>query len=171
MSTKTDAKAAPLPKSEDRAFPIPLTLRTLGIVLVLVAIGISGYMSYTQLNPSVDIVCTKGNTFNCQTVEQSSYSKLFGIPLALLGLFTNLGILGLFVLEDRLAILEQFGISLQFLVVLFATVFSVYLIYLQAEIIGSWCQWCLAHEIAIFALFGVTVLRLRNLMATLGEDD
>lgn len=133
--------------------------RNLSFAILLAAILISGYLSYLKV-ANVDAQCVASGTFDCGTVLNSAYSELAGIPIAWLGLATNLLVVGLLVLENRIGILREFGVALVFGVVLFATLFSVYLIYIQAVVIQAYCPWCLTHEALIFLLFGVSVYRL-----------
>jgi len=51
-------------------------------------------------------------------------------------------------------------------VVLFAFLYSVYLVYLQAFRIQAYCVWCLTHEALITVLF---VAWLRETLVTLNE--
>lgn len=131
----------------------------LSLLILVAAIGVSSYLSYLKFD-DVAAVCVQGGSFDCGTVLNSVYSELMGIPIAYLGLFTNLVIVALLLLEKRAAMFREYGPILTFGVVLFATVFSVYLIYIQAAVIGAYCPWCLTHEALIFALFGLVSWRL-----------
>ncbi|MBC8100034.1 MAG: hypothetical protein H7Y11_11375 [Armatimonadetes bacterium] len=63
------------------------TLWHISLLLVLVGIGISGYLSYVKLT-DVPMVCAANSVFNCEAVQSSAYSRIFGIPIAWLGLAT-----------------------------------------------------------------------------------
>ncbi|NDJ61047.1 MAG: vitamin K epoxide reductase family protein [Chloroflexi bacterium] len=128
------------------------------IVLVL-AILVSGYLSYLKLS-NESAVCVQGSVFDCGVVLNSIYSEVAGIPIAWLGLATNLLVVGLLVLESRIGLLRNYGPALVFGVVLFAFLYSVYLVYLQAFVIGAFCPWCLTHEALIAVLFGLALWRL-----------
>jgi uncharacterized membrane protein len=51
-------------------------------------------------------------------------------------------------------------------IVLFAFLFSVFLVYVQAAIIRAFCPWCLTHEALITILFGLSAWRLRGVFNT-----
>ncbi|GAB4511115.1 MAG: hypothetical protein OHK0046_08760 [Anaerolineae bacterium] len=145
-----------------------LSARNLSFVVLVFAIGVSGYLSYLKVS-NVQPVCVEGGQFDCGVVLNSAYSELGGIPIAWLGLATNLIVLTLLVLEPRVEFLRYNGVALVFGIVLFAFLFSVYLVYVQAAIIRAFCPWCLTHEALITVLFGLSIWRLREWFG--GEDD
>jgi uncharacterized membrane protein len=67
-------------------------------------------------------------------------------------------------LQDRIPLLQQFGVTLFFGVILFAFGFSVYLVYAQAVLIKAYCPWCLSHEALMTLIFIASIFRLRNAM-------
>ena len=136
-------------------------LRTLSLVLVVVGIVISGYLSYVKL-ADAEIICVEGERLNCDVVQNSRYAEFAGIPVAYLGLATYLVIGALILLENRINFLHENGLLLLLGIVLFAFFYSMYLVYVQGVILGAWCQWCLAHEATITVLFIITGLRLRQ---------
>lgn len=143
------------------------SLRNLSIVVLILAIIVSGYLTYLKFSDT-DAVCVKGGSFDCGTVLNSVYSEISGVPIALLGLVTDVIVLGLILLERRVGLLRNYGITLVFGVVLFAFLYSVYLVYLQAAVIGAYCPWCLSHETLITILFVLSSWRLwQNLNADL----
>lgn len=145
-------------KVEKRGFR--LSAKVLSLLVLLAAIGVSGYLSYLKLDTSAAPVCVSGGAFDCGVVLNSVYSELAGIPIAYLGLATNFVVVGLLLLESRLGILREYGPVLVFGVVLLAFLFSVYLVYVQAALISAYCPWCLTHEALIAVLFGLSTWRL-----------
>lgn len=134
--------------------------RQISIGILLVAIGISGYLSYLKWDASTQVVCVPGEAFDCGTVLNSSYSEIQDVPIAWLGLGTNLLLLALLLLEPRIPLLREWGIPISFGILLFATLYSIFLIYVQAVIILKYCPWCLTHEALVFILFGLSLVRL-----------
>lgn len=127
---------------------------TLSVVILAIAIAVSGYLSYLKV-ANVDAVCVAGGRFNCGAVLNSIYSEIAGVPIAWLGLGLNLVVLGLIVTKPRVDFLRQNGTMIIFGLVLFAFLFSMYLIYVQAFLIQAYCPWCLSHEAFITLLFFV----------------
>ncbi len=147
---------------EKSAGAVRFTAKTLSFVVLFAAILISGYLSYLKIDTSIQAVCVKGGAFDCGTVLNSAYSEIADIPIAFLGLATNLIMLTILLLEYRLQFFQEYGPVLMFGVVLFAFMFSVYLVYVQASIIKAYCPWCLTHEALITIVFVLSIWRLRQ---------
>jgi uncharacterized membrane protein len=135
------------------------TARNASFVVLVLAILVSGYLSYLKV-ANVDAVCVEAAVFDCGTVLNSFYSEINGVPIAWLGLAVNLIATVLLILEPRVAFLQRFGVALIFGLILFAFLFSMYLIYVQAVLIKAYCPWCLSHEGLITILFGLSAWRL-----------
>jgi uncharacterized membrane protein len=136
-------------------------------VAVAAAIVVSGYLSWLKLSHEI-AVCIEGSVFDCGTVLNSAYSELAGIPIAWLGLAVNLAVVVLFVLEKKVEFFETYSPVFVFGLVLFAFLFSVYLVYVQAFLIQAYCPWCLSHEALITVLFGMSI---RHLLTWLNPPD
>ena len=149
--------------SEKRAAYTPaLSLRNISLIILTLAILVSGYLTYVKAT-DVAMVCVESATFDCGKVQNSAYAEIFGIPIAWLGLATNLLILALILLEDGVPFLQDYGLILTFGVVLFAFLFSIYLVYVQAVLLNAYCPWCLTHEALITALFIVVGMQVYQL--------
>jgi uncharacterized membrane protein len=92
----------------------------------------------------------------CSEVLSSSYAVVSGVPLALIGAAAYFTVFSL-------ATLAAFGYriagTLLAPVLLLMFLFSLWLIYLQAFVIGAWCQFCL------FSAAITTVLTIVALLA------
>src|SRR5689334_6516571 len=98
-------------------------LYIISIVLVVIGICISGYLSYVKLTGTTT-VCIEGGASNCEAVQSSIYAKLFNIPIAYMGFATYLVIGALLLLQNRVAFLQEYGVMLEFGIILFAFLFS-----------------------------------------------
>ncbi len=127
-----------------------------GVALVALAgAAVAGYLTYVHYQPDA-LICTSGG--GCETVQDSKYAELAGIPVALLGLLSFLAVLVLVAWDSDLAR------TLAAAIALVGVGFAVYLIVLQAFVIDAWCVWCLANDVLIVPLLAVlTVWRARNL--------
>ena len=140
-------------------------LRSLSLILVVIGLAISGYLSYVKLT-EVPLVCVaNSDVFNCEVVQNSAYSQIAGIPVAWLGFATYAVLFVLLLLENRIGFLRQNGILVIFAITIFAWLYSMYLVYLQLFVLQALCPWCLAHEATMTLLFIVTCLRLRKTLA------
>ena len=85
----------------------------------------------------------------CETVLTSSYAEMFGIPTAAFGIVAYL-------LAFLLAILTAFGKTQMWtafgVLVSVMTIFTLWLIYLQANVIEAFCQFCLLSAATTFTL-------------------
>jgi uncharacterized membrane protein len=126
-------------------------LRLAAIVLALIGLGVAAYLTYVHYE-DIRPVCGLGG--DCEKVQTSEWSKLAGIPVALLGLLAYATILvSLFVpgehalIAGALTALVGFG-------------FSAYLTYRELFTIDAICQWCVASAIVMTLLAVVTTARL-----------
>ena len=72
-----------------------------GVALVALAgVAVAGYLTYVHYQPEA-LICTAGG--GCETVQESSYAELLGIPVALLGLLAYVAVLALVVWDSELA--------------------------------------------------------------------
>jgi uncharacterized membrane protein len=141
------------------------TLRNLSLLLIGLGILVSGYLSYIKFTEE-PMVCAEDAGFNCDVVQNSVYAEVGGVAIAYLGLATYLVLGALILVENRLEVLREYGPLLVFAIALFAFVYSMYLVYIQAFVLEAFCQWCLMHELIITVLIVVVTLRLRrHLMA------
>ena len=130
------------------------TLRATAGVVALAGIGIAAYLTWVHYDEGA-LVCVAGG--GCETVQQSSYAEIAGLPVALLGLMSYAVVLGLIVWDTPYARLG--AATLAFV----GLAFSVYLLVLQLFVIDAVCVWCLANDVLIApALAVLTALRLRT---------
>jgi uncharacterized membrane protein len=108
---------------------------------------VAGYLSYVDLH-SIQAVC--GLVGDCNAVQSSSYSHLFGVlPVALLGLGGYLSLLAAWGLGRFLPRL-RWAARLASLGLAFAgTVFSLYLTYLERFVIHAVCLWCITSAVTM----------------------
>ena len=122
-------------------------------VVALAGVALAGYLTYVHYQPEA-LICTAGG--GCETVQDSSYAELFGVPVALLGLLAYVAVLVLVAWDSELAR------TLAAAVALTAVGFVVYLVTLQAFVIDAWCVWCLVNDLVLVPLLAVlTVWRVR----------
>jgi uncharacterized membrane protein len=126
--------------------------RALRVAVALVAVAgvaVAGYLTYVHYQPDA-LICTSGG--GCETVQESSYAELAGIPVALLGLLGYVAVLVLVAWDSELARTLAAAIALT------AAGFAVYLIVLQAFVIDAWCVWCLVNDLVIVPLLAITTV-------------
>jgi len=130
------------------------TLRVLAAGVAAAGVGVAGYLTWAHYG-SGSVVCPVGG--GCETVQESEYAEVAGVPVALLGLGAYVVLLALIVWDAPIARLAAAALSL------IGLVFSTYLLVVQASVIEAFCIWCLANDVVIApALAVVTSLRLRS---------
>ena len=108
-------------------------LRFTMIALATVGLGVASYLTYVHY-AAIHPVCTSSS---CLKVQTSTYSKLAGVPVALMGLIGYVAILG------SLLIPESENSRLATLVFTLAGFgFSAYLTYRELFSIHAVCEWC-----------------------------
>lgn len=147
------------PEKNPGIFSLPGGLRGISLFLVGIGLVICGYLVYVQ-TANVEIVCVAGGGGGCDVVQNSIYAEMFGIKIAYLGFAAYLVLGALITFEQRIPFLRNYGLMLTFALVLFAFIYSVYLVYIQAAVLKAFCQWCLGHEAVMTLLFIVTSLRI-----------
>ena len=90
----------------------------------------------------------------CETVLTSSYATIGGIPLAAFGAVA-------YFTAFALALLAAFGNRMTWMLfgiqVILMAIFTAWLIYLQAYVIGAFCQFCLISAATTFTMLGLFI--------------
>lgn len=136
-----------------------LSSHTFAVILIILGLGVSGYLSYVKLT-DVPMTCIANGPFSCDVVQNSAYSRLFNIPIAWLGFGVYVLLALMFTFKNRVGFMQDYGTALIFGLTLFAWIYSMWLVYVQFVILQALCQWCLMHETIITILFGVVTYQL-----------
>lgn len=120
-------------------------------ILLLLGIGIAGYLAYVEVYET-SAIC--GPVGNCNAIQQSPYARLFGVlPVGVLGVLGYLAILGTWVIgqvsRDEIA---RWAKRAAFALALVGVLFSLYLTFLEPFVIGAVCAWCLSSAVIMTAL-------------------
>jgi vitamin-K-epoxide reductase (warfarin-sensitive) len=121
------------------------------ILLALVGVGLSTESLITHYKKTATEFCDIDTAFNCDVVNRSIYSKLFGIPVAGIGL---VGYIVLAVLA-KMNRANRAASALLVLLSLGAFGFSLYLTYIEARVLYTYCIVCLS-SLAVITL--ITIL-------------
>jgi uncharacterized membrane protein len=127
-------------------------------VLAVLGIGVSGLALQNHYAKSKTTYCTFGEDFNCDVVNRSRHSEVAGMPVALIGILGYAGLLGLATLyrdkAETPAMLLFCSLS--------GLAFSLYLTWVEAQVLQTWCVLCvssLGFILAISLLSGVELRR------------
>jgi uncharacterized membrane protein len=125
-----------------------VSARRLAAVLALLELAIAIYLEIERARGR-SVACPIGGG-GCETVQQSSYSKLAGVPLPILGIFGAAVMLVTTLLPDPRARTAAFVFAGA------GALFSLYLAGLQAFEIEAYCVWCLGSAVVWLALAATT---------------
>lgn len=119
--------------------------------IALVGLADAVYLTVHHLTAE-PIPC--GITGGCETVLTSSYAEIAGIPLAAFGAAAYFS-------AFSLALLTAFGNRLTWMLfgvqVILMAAFTSWLLYLQAYVIGAFCQFCLLSAATTFTMLGIFI--------------
>ena len=126
------------------------------LLLTLAGIGVAIYLTIAHYDTHVSLVCSAKGAINCEKVTTSAQSKVFGFPVALLGLVYFVGMVPWHLPAAwrsgdpriRLGRLAYCGSGIAFVF---------YLVYAEAVIIKAICLWCTAVHVITLILFMLTV--------------
>jgi uncharacterized membrane protein len=120
-------------------------LRRTLLGLTLVGVGVASYLTYIHY-AGITPLCGR-NGGGCEIVQTSEYSKLAGVPVALIGLIGYVTILAsLLAPESENSRLATVGLA----VVGFG--FSAYLTYREIFSIHHICEWCISSFVIVWLI-------------------
>jgi len=126
-------------------------LRRVMLVLAVVGLGVATYLTYVHY-AGIKPACTAGQS--CIKVQTSQWSRLAGVPVALIGLIGYIAILASLLYRDleetRLATLGMTLVGFGF---------SAYLTYRELFSIHAVCEWCASSAVIMTLLLGCAVAR------------
>lgn len=138
-------------------------LRNLTILLVVLGLFITGYLSYTKI-ANTNVVCVESSAFNCDAVTSSIYSKFLGIDVAYLGFGLDVLILAVLLLERRVNFFRNYGVMVLFGLTLWGFLYHDYLTLMAVTRIQALCIWCLAAHTTMTLMLILTSIRLYRVL-------
>jgi uncharacterized membrane protein len=128
-----------------------------GTLASVAGLAVAGYLTYEHYTGSSTLACSDKGIVNCLAVTTSSYSKVAGVPVAVLGLvfFAIMLVLQLPATWRRPEPAVR-RVRMAWAVVGLGTV--VYLLYTELFSIDAICLWCTAVHVLTLAVFVSTVL-------------
>ena len=129
------------------------------LVVALLGVALSIYLTIEHFTSSALLACPEGQTINCAKVTSSTWSALFGIPVAVLGL-AYFVVMTLLVTPaawrqrklDPVRIVGAAGGALMVL----------YLIYVELFLVNALCLWCTGVHLVTVVLLGLILWRTAN---------
>lgn len=140
-------------------------LRTASILLAFLGLLDSVYLVWVKYTGAYAFC---GPIGNCESVNTSQYSEIFGIPISLLGAGAYAIMIVLLLLENRSQIWAEFSSMIVFGMSLIGVLYSIYLTYIEVVVLKEICPYCVISAIILVILLLLSGIRLS---ISLGEPD
>lgn len=122
-------------------------------VLDVCGLLIASYLSIVELSGGTP-AC--GPIHGCETVANSEYSRIGGVPVAVFGVILSLILLSFAVAWWKTdlygLLLAHYGLSLA------GVIFEIYFLYLQVFVIHAVCVWCTSYGLSLILRFVVAFI-------------
>lgn len=133
------------------------TISRLSVILAVLGLMVAVYMTVFKLTDNQNMCLGNGG---CSVVNNSVYSEVYGVPVAIVGALGYAAILAVLTLSGRWAFLRKNAALLIFGLCLAGFLFTLYLIYVEIALIHALCPFCLASQAIMTLLFAAAVVRL-----------
>jgi len=132
-------------------------LRVSSIILAVIGFFDSLYLTWAKLTHS-EVIC--GGSAECQTVSNSSYAEIAGVPISLLGMGSYIVILALLFLETRAGFWQEYSKMILFGITLAGVLYSAYLTFIEVAVLYAICPYCVVSAVVMSLLFILSIIRL-----------
>jgi uncharacterized membrane protein len=133
--------------------PSAMTGRQFWVVIAALAVAgivVSSISLEHHYSTSESSFCNISETLNCDIVNRSVYSRIFGVPVALVGILGYLAVLGLATVYRSRPQTPKLLLSASLL----GLGFALYLTYIEGFVLAAWCILCLT---SLFLIFDIAV--------------
>ena len=116
-------------------------------ILAVCGVVVSSMSLQNHYATSKTAYCDIGEVLNCDIVNRSAYSSIFGLPVALIGMLGYAALAGLATVYRE----RRETPALLFSGAMAGLAFALYLTYIEARVLGVYCILCLTSLAAIAA--------------------
>lgn len=127
------------------------------LVLSVAGLAVAAYLTYEHFTAGTTLACPDTGVVNCVKVTRSSYSRVAGIPVALLGLAFFAGMTALSV-PPLWRTASPWPTRLRLASVTIGVVFVCYLIWAELFRINAICLWCTVVHALTLILFTLVAI-------------
>ena len=151
--------AAARPRPADRA---PGRAGQGSLVVALVGLAISIYLTFEHFTASTTFACPETGTINCQKVTTSAWSHIGPVPVAVLGLvfFT-----GMSLLCSPPAWRIRALVPVRMTGAVIGVLSALYLVWVELFRVDAICLWCTAVHVCTLALLAIVLWTITALRA------
>ena len=127
------------------------------IVLVIIGLAVSVYMTIYKYTGNDGMCLGSGD---CSTVNASRFSEVNGIPVAVFGIAGYAAILIVMFYENKNQFFRKNGTLMVFGMSLTGFLFTIWLVYVELELLKAICPFCVTSQVAMTIIFIIAVVRL-----------
>ena len=127
------------------------------VALVIVGLAVSVYMTIYKYTGNDGMCLGSGD---CSTVNASRFSEVNGIPVAVFGIAGYAAILIVLFYENKNEFFRKNGTLMVFGMSLTGFVFTLWLVYVELELLKAICPFCVTSQVAMTIIFIIAVVRL-----------
>ena len=127
------------------------------IALVIIGFAVSIYMTIYKISGNDGMCLGSGD---CSTVNASRFSEVNGIPVAVFGIAGYAAILIVLFYENKNEFFRKNGTLLVFGMSLTGFLFTLWLVYVELELLKAICPFCVTSQVAMTLIFIIAVVRL-----------
>jgi len=131
------------------------------LIIIWIA-GIVGFLDASYLTlikfTKTPLYCTPG-LGDCHTVNASSWSELWGIPIAAFGAVTYAVVILILLLGKQNGWINRYQNLILFGVSFTGFLYSMFLTYLELFVIHAICQWCMLSALSITVIMIAVITR------------
>ena len=134
------------------------------LVVAVLGLAVAGYLTFERYTASTTLACSESGTINCLKVTTSSYAKVAGVPVALLGLL-------FFVAMTALCLPQAWRATnpnvrrVRLAASAVGMVSVLYLVWVEMFRVDAICLWCTAVHVLTFVLFALVVVEFTGALA------
>ncbi len=152
-------KTTAINKQESAGTSLAAWQHRISIGLAIIGLLDSIYLSWIKLSGTTALC---GGVGDCESVNNSIYSEINGIPIAFLGAGAYLLILGILLVESQLGANADWPVMSMFGLSLIGVLYSIYLTYIEIAVLRAICPYCVVSAIVITLLLAISIVRLRR---------
>lgn len=130
------------------------------LLLAVAGVAVAAYLSWVALDHTQSVAC--GPLGDCETVQDSQYAHVAGVPVALLGLGMYAALVLLTAARRWLAGAPPLLAVWAFALALGGTLYSGYLTYLELFVIDAICAWCVVSALLVTAILLLSLPDVRS---------
>jgi uncharacterized membrane protein len=141
---------------------VPRWLPITSLIIGFAGLGASIYLTVEHFTQNASLACSANSVVDCLAVTTSPQSKVFGIPVAVLGLVFFVGIIPV-LLPVAWRMNTKLVRNGRMAAVAIGVGFVFYLVYVELFDVGKICEWCTGVHLLTLALFAVVLFGTASL--------